>query len=176
MKGVNIPMPTAPQPWGQPWQELCWLLRPALAHTPSHGAAKMLQCRANVPGRRQGCISVISLRKYPRCLTAANQFWLPPGGCQMEICSAFCQPIHPRQPCQKLPSSGKPSRHTAKVPLTLASRFSCSPIPQTLRLLHRPPGKLLSGTRDSQPCWWPAREMKLLNMVGIGNLRGLFQP
>jgi len=50
----------------------------------------------------------------------------------------------PRQPCQKLPSPGKLTRHTAKeVPLTLASRFSCSPIPQTLRLLCRPPGKLL---------------------------------
>lgn len=39
-----------------------------------------------------------------------------------------------------------------------------------------PTRKAPSGTRDSQPCWWAAREMKLLNMAGIGNLRGLFQP
>lgn len=129
------------RPGAQPWQELCWPLRSA--HTSPHRAAKMLQCRANIPGRRQGCILIISLRKYLWYLTAEYQFWLPPGGFQMEICSVFCQRIHPRQPCQKLPSSGKTCRHTAKVPWTLASRFFCSPIPQTLRLLHCPLGKFL---------------------------------
>lgn len=39
-----------------------------------------------------------------------------------------------------------------------------------------PTRKASSGSRDSQPCLWAAREMKLLNMVGIGNLGGLFQP
>lgn len=49
---------------------------------------------------------------------------------------------HLRQPCQKFPSPGRPTRHTAKeVPLTLTTRFSCSSIPQTSRLLHHPPGK-----------------------------------
>lgn len=55
-KGGDIPAPAAPRRWGQPWQELCRPLRPALAHTPSRRAAKMFQRRANVLGRRRGCI------------------------------------------------------------------------------------------------------------------------
>lgn len=39
-----------------------------------------------------------------------------------------------------------------------------------------PTRKVSSGTRDSQICLWAARKMKLLNMAGIGNLGGLFQP
>lgn len=51
--------------------------------------------------------------------------WISDGGLL-----SFCQCIHPRQSCQKLPSSGKPSRHTAKVPLTLASRSPALQFPR----------------------------------------------
>jgi len=53
-KGGNVPAPAAPRRWGQQWQELCWPLRSALTHTPSHRAARMPQCRARIPGSRRG--------------------------------------------------------------------------------------------------------------------------
>lgn len=114
-----------------------------LSHTASHVAAEIVYSREKV-----GKHLHYFLRKYPRGLTAANQFQLPPGKFQIEDYSAFwqllCLPdsktILPGLP--EILTPGKPPRHVAKeVSLTLAVRFPISPLLQTLRLLPWTPEK-----------------------------------
>lgn len=170
MKAANIAIPVAPRHWGQLWQELCWPL------IPPQELPKRCNAEPTSQGAGRDASQFFSPQKTSKMFNCSKSIlittrWISDGNL-LSFSSAY-------PPKGTLPETSifwEAFQAHRQSPFDSGFQILLLSDSPDIKAPAPPTRKASGGTRDSQPCWWAAREMKLLNMVGIGNLRGLFQP
>lgn len=152
-KGGDVPMSAAPRCWGQTWQELCWPLRPALTHTPSHRAAKMLLVQSQRPGEKAGMRlnyfpqKMSKMRNCSKSILIATR-WISDGNLL-----SFLPAYPPKTTLPETPISWEAYQaHSQRSPFDSGFQILLLSHSPDIKAPALPTRRAFSGTRDSQPC------------------------